>query len=66
MTVQFQDNVEHTVVLKDIRPQKVCVSYKQLKYVLFSCRNQISSLNGPSCNKKLKNVRAGTKIWREN
>lgn len=34
-TVQFQDNVEHTVLLKDIRPQKVSVYSKQL--VLYFC-----------------------------
>lgn len=65
-TVQFQDNVEHTVLLKDIRPQKVCITNRKITILLFHCRNRISSLSGQSYNKKLKNVRTDILPWQEN
>ena len=33
-TVQFQDNVEHVVLLKDIRSQKVCTANKHVMVIL--------------------------------
>ena len=33
-TVQFQDNVEHVVLLKDIRSQKVCTASKHVMVIL--------------------------------
>ena len=65
-TVQFQDNVEHTLLLKDIRAQKVCTSNELKQFNLFSCRNQISSQSGLNYNRKLRGVRIGTRPWREN
>ena len=64
--MQFQDNVEHSVLLKDIRPQKVCIANRKIAILLFPFRNQISSLSGQSYNKKLKNVRIDILPWREN